>query len=217
VGRRRIIRICGEPVRPELIEDLLTELRAWRGDRHRGGSPAHRERPSIKATCYAILRAPDANEHKLEGQVPGKPSRRAIRTAQKLERNRKLWELAQQVIQEVDPAFAACCTEIAVTYGFSGSPHIDKQNCGPFRGLALGNFTEGTGQICVECSARVLASVDTKNRLGRIDGRYPHWVTPYNPEEERFSLIYYQTGGTFVKPGPAVFSVSDEGCLLTNK
>lgn len=60
----------------------------------------------------------------------------------------------------------------------------------------------------VECSARVVAVVDTKNRLGRIDGRHPHWVAPYDDEtEERFSLIYYETGGRFVAPGPAIFSI----------
>jgi hypothetical protein len=156
-----------------------------------------------------ILRAPDANDRKLEGQVPEdiKLSRRAQRTAKKMERNRKLFEMALDAVKEVDADFASRCTEIAVTYGFQGSPHIDKQNCGPFFGLALGEFSDGTGQVCVECSARVLAYVNTKNRLGRIDGRYPHWVAPYDIEnEERFSLIYYETGGTFVAPGPAVFT-----------
>ena len=32
----------------------------------------------------------------------------------------------------------------------------------------------------MECSARVVAVVDTKDRLGKVDGRYPHWVAPYN-------------------------------------
>ena len=50
---------------------------------------------------------------------------------------------------------------------------------GPFYGLALGDYADGTGGICVECSARVVAEVNTKNRLGKVDGRYPHWVAPY--------------------------------------
>jgi len=137
-------------------------------------------------------------------------SRRGRRTAKKLERNRTLWDLAQMAMREADEVFAEECTEMAITYGFVGSPHIDKQNCGPFYGLALGEFKEGTGQVCVECSARIVAEVDTKNRLGRIDGRYPHWVTPYDPQEERFSLIYYVTGGKFKPPGPAIFSVPVE-------
>ena len=209
VGRRHTIHVDGTPVSQPLIDALLAELRSWKGDRNRGGSLTHRERPSINAQCYMILRAPDANDRKLEGQVPEdvKLSRRAQRVAKKMERNRNLFDMALDAAKEVDPGFAARCTEIAVTYGFQGSPHIDKQNCGPFFGLALGEFSDGTGQVCVECSARVLACVNTKNRLGRIDGRYPHWVAPYDIEnEERFSLIYYETGGTFVAPGPAVFS-----------
>ncbi|KAL3924064.1 MAG: hypothetical protein SGILL_001268, partial [Bacillariaceae sp.] len=220
IGRRRVVHLQGSPVCETLLNNLLKELRSWRGDKHRGGSSSHRERPSIKAKCYMIMRAPDANDRKLEGQVPppdtAKLSRRAQRTAKKMERNGKLWELAIEAMRDVDPAFASRCTEIAVTYGFTGSPHIDKQNCGPFYGLAMGEFTEGTGQVCVECSARVLCKVNTKNRLGRIDGRSPHWVAPYNvEEEERFSLIYYETGGKFTVPGPAVFSVPSEtqpGC-----
>ena len=156
-----------------------------------------------------ILRAPDANDRKLEGQVPdsAKLSRRAQRVAKKMQRNRKLWAMAIEAMRDVDPDFASRCTEVAVTFGFTGSPHIDKQNCGPFYGLALGEFAEGTGQVCVECSARVLAAVNTKNRLARIDGRHPHWVMPYDANEERFSLIYYETGGKFVAPGPAVFTL----------
>jgi hypothetical protein len=56
----------------------------------------------------------------------------------------------------VDPLFAQKYTALAVTHGFHGSPHIDKQNFGPFYGMALGDFEEGTGGIRVECSARVV-------------------------------------------------------------
>ena len=43
--------------------------------------------------------------------------------------------------------------------------------------------------------------VDTRNRLGKVDGRFPHWVAPYDESAERFSLIYYQTEGQ-VQPLP---------------
>ena len=94
--------------------------------------------------------------------------------------------------------------------------NLDKQNSGPFYGLSLGNFPDGQGGVCVECSARIVAVVNTKNRLGQIDGRYPHWVDSYDQKSssdgasinlERYSLIYYETGGHFKKPGPAVFDV----------
>jgi hypothetical protein len=44
--------------------------------------------------------------------------------------------------------------------------------------------------------------VDTFGRLARIDGRYPHWVAPY--EGERYSVIYYQTSGERVQQAAAV-------------
>jgi hypothetical protein len=31
----------------------------------------------------------------------------------------------------------------------------------------------------VECSARETAAVDTREQMGRVDGRFPHWVAPY--------------------------------------
>ena len=202
VGRRRTIRANGSPVSREVIGELLVELRDWRENGRRGGSSNNRERPSISARCYMILRAPKLDE--------GNTSRRARRMAKKMNSNARLWALALEAMGEVDPQFAECCSEVAVTYGFTGSPHIDKQNRTPFYGMSLGEFTEGTGCIAVECSARVLAEINTKERLGKVDGRYPHWVTPYDNEaEERFSLIYYDTLSPFQTPGPAIFDKDD--------
>lgn len=106
---------------------------------------------------------------------------------------------------EVDPVFAERYTALAVTCGFRGSPHIDKQNVAPFYGLALGTFADGTGGVRVEVDARTVAEVNTKDRLGRVDGRYPHWVAPYDETKERYSLIYYQTEGEKTPQGPAFF------------
>ena len=107
----------------------------------------------------------------------------------------------------VDEAFAARFNALAITAGFEGSPHIDRQNVGPFYGIALGDFPEGQGGIMVECSARVVAVVNTRNRLGKVDGRYPHWVAPYDKDAfSRFSVIFYQTAGEVTPVGPAVFS-----------
>ena len=123
---------------------------------------------------------------------------------------RRLWDLAHSAMAQVDADFASRFTALAVTHGFRGSPHIDKQNVGPFYGLALGDFEDGTGGICVECSARVVAQVNTRNRLGKVDGRYPHWVAPYDTARERFSLIYYQTAGEVLPVGPAIFTLPSE-------
>ena len=205
IANRHQLYLDGIPVPQSLIDKLLLELRAW--TKETGLVNKGRERPSIHASNYMILRAKkEETSTTSTNSKNNKPSRRALCKAKKLEKYKALWDLAKETLQGVDPGFAERCTEIAVTYGFQGSPHIDKQNCGPFYGLALGEFVGG--EISVECSARVVAVVNTKHRLGRVDGRYPHWVNPYEVESsERYSLIYYETGSAFVKPGPAIFDL----------
>ena len=69
----------------------------------------------------------------------------------------------------------------------------------------------------VECSARVVAKVNTKNRMAKVDGRYPHWVGPYDSTRgDRYSLIYYRTDGDIEPIGPAVFTVPSE-CITDEK
>ena len=47
--------------------------------------------------------------------------------------------------------------------------------------------------IAVEYDASTVCWVDTRRKFGRVDGRFPHWVTDYSGE--RYSLIYYRTEG----------------------
>jgi hypothetical protein len=213
LAKRKTIRLDGTPVNnDDLLHNILTELRAWRGNIHRGGgSGQNRERPSIDAECYMILRAPSIIPNSTSGSDTASevlsPSRAAKRMSKKMNCNLHLWSLALEALRHVDLEFASRCSEIAITFGFTGSPHVDRQNSSPFYGLALGDFTEGTGCVAVECSARVICEVNTKNRLGKVDGRYPHWVTPYNRQEERYSLIYYDTLSAYETPGPAIFGI----------
>ena len=207
-AQRKRVYVDGAPVSQTLIDALLVELRAWTGET--GKISKNRERPSINAQNYMILRSPKFEEQSTQTSTSTRSSRRALRKAKKLEKYRKIWELGHEALRSVDPEFAERCTEIAVTYGFKGSPHIDKQNCGPFYGFAMGEFPCGQGGVVVECSARLVAVMNTKNRIGRVDGRYPHFVDAYDNESERYSLIYYETGNKFVKPGPAIFSVPSE-------
>lgn len=58
--------------------------------------------------------------------------------------------------------------------------------------LHRGEFSDG-GAIAVECSPLLVAEVETKGRFGKVDGRFPHWVTPYN-NGDRYSLIYVSFG-----------------------
>ena len=216
ISLRKQVYLDGVPVEKTLIDALLVELKRWTNET--GLCNKNRERPSIQADNYMILRSPKFDSQQQpkrdEDMPPSRASRRALRKAKKLERYRRIWDLAHEAMMKVDPAFAERCTEIAVTYKFQGSPHRDKQNCGPFYGFAMGDFSEGEGGICVECSARMVAVMNTKNRLGRVDGRYPHWVAPYDERSDRYSLIYYETGNDFVRPGPAVFSFPSKSPVL---
>ena len=155
-----------------------------------------RERTNIRAEHYMILSAP--------GRFSGTTSRPAVRAAEKLAAHAKLWELARVCCAEVDPTYAEEYTAVAFTCNFQGSPHIDTQNLGTFRGLALGDFEAGGGALAVECSAREVAHVDTRRRLGKVDGRYPHWVEPF-ASGTRFSVIYYRTAGAPEPRTTAVF------------
>jgi hypothetical protein len=195
-AQRPIQWFRGQLVKDLLCEALLTELREW-AVRY-GTQP--RERPTINAQVYMILRSP------VEFAKKDGPKARAA--AIKLQQNQKLWEMAHEAMVQTDPAFAELYTALAVTSNFTGSPHIDTQNIGPFYGMSLGDFSKGGGALCVELDPVTVAAVDTRNRLGKVDGRYPHWVAPY--KGERFSLIYYQTLGT---PLPMTSVVFSEPCV----
>lgn len=148
-------------------------------------------------------------------------SRKARLAQKKLRQYSTLWTLATQALHEVDPEYASTFSALAVTYQFRGSPHIDKQNTGPFYGLAMGNFLPGTGGICVEVDAETVAVCDSYRRFAKVDGRFPHWVdgyddgpaagnatsaapdgatTPTPTPVERYSLIYYSTRQDYQKP-----------------
>jgi hypothetical protein len=204
-SRRSISVRGGTPVDPELCEALMEELKAWRKQQGNVNT-----RPSIKATSYLILRAP--TELELEQKQNGMLSRRASKALYKIDKYRSLWDTATRALELVkphDPDFLTSFSALAVTYGFMGSPHIDKQNTGPFYGLSLGDFSgsiNGGGCVCVEADAFTVAHVSTHNHLSKCDGRYPHWVSSY--EGERYSLIYYATSTSkhdFVPPTQAFY------------
>mmetsp|Transcript_30411 Transcript_30411/g.62695 ORF Transcript_30411/g.62695 Transcript_30411/m.62695 type:complete len:347 (+) Transcript_30411:124-1164(+) len=190
-GVRKMIRVNGTYVNEELREAIMNQLVQWRRNHKKN------TRPSINAESYMILRSPVEFEQK--------NSNNAKQAAKKLASHRRLWDLAQIALKEVDAKFAENFSALAVTYGFRGSPHIDKQNTAPFYGMSLGSFPDGEGGVCVEVDAFTVCQVNTKNRLGKIDGRFPHWVAPYVEGKERYSLIYYSTWQKYVPPGPAYF------------
>lgn len=227
-GPRAIRRIRGISL-PSSSEPLLSELLALlRATVFPEGEK--RERQTIQAQGYIILRRPlevceeeDEEEEEEEpatassqgqrqhGLRPERPRTKVQsgkrlgwkqRTDQvKFEKHARAWALAVLIMRSVDPAYAEAFDAVAMTKNFVGSAHVDTENVAPFYGLSLGDF-EG-GRICVESGPFEVAEVDTRYRFGKIDGRYPHWVSPY--KGERYSMIYYQTSGSVEPKTTAVF------------
>ena len=195
-------RVAGTPLGPlgrAAMPQLLEELRATTfpvGDK--------RERPKIRAEGYIILQRPAEAASEATGEAPASGGSTKARLAHaKLLRHARIWELASVIMHEADPEYARLYTAVAVTKQFQGSPHIDTENVAPFYGFALGDYAGGF--ICVEAEDGMSTyEVDTQARLGKVDGRYPHWVSPHTGE--RFSIIYYQTSGAVVPQGPSVFA-----------
>ena len=199
-GRRKIIRTSGILIKDEsLLDNLLLALTEWKN----GWTNKNNERTAIDAENYMILTSPASWENLGRNKHQ--------KAEAKLNANITIWKLAKQVMESVDEEFAEKYTALAVTHNFIGSPHIDRQNVGPFYGLSLGDFDDGTGGIMVECTARIVAHNNTKNRVAKCDGRFPHWVAPYdNENKQRFSLIFYQTMGASQPLGTSVFNLSDD-------
>eukprot|EP00578_Thalassiosira_sp_NH16_P031491 CAMPEP_0181077716 /NCGR_PEP_ID=MMETSP1071-20121207/1102_1 /TAXON_ID=35127 /ORGANISM="Thalassiosira sp., Strain NH16" /LENGTH=207 /DNA_ID=CAMNT_0023158985 /DNA_START=12 /DNA_END=635 /DNA_ORIENTATION=- len=184
---RKLVRSLGTPVPPSKLDTLERELESWslRYDKFQ-------ERPMIRAAKYMILRSPTEAEEKMIKLG----SRRAHSAIRKYQQNLSLWAAAKAAMATVDSQFANLFTGLAITKNFIGSPHIDTTNIGPFYGLSLG---------WVELDAMTVCEVNTKNRFGKIDGRFVHFVAPYDVDATRYSVIFYLTEGEVQVKGKAVF------------
>ena len=207
-GHRVERRVLGTPLAPSLVEELTLALQETEWPR------GTRERPKIDAEQYFTFNKPDTRFTKSDGA-------KAKLNAAKLEKHEKLWTLAEKALRSIDPEYCdKYFTALAVTYNFRDSPHIDTENLGPFYALGLGDYACGVkggargkrvnddGYLAVEYSPKEVCVVDTFERFGKVDGRYPHWVVPYTGT--RYSLIYFQCVGDVVAPGPAVFAPFEE-------
>lgn len=187
-GVRKVRYEKGAPAATATLAALLARLEAVPWPR------TTRERPKIRAEYYMILQKPGS----------GAPnSAKTKKETAKLMKYKCLFDLAVNAMAEVDLEFSRRFTALAVTKNFVGSPHIDTLNVGPFYGLSLGEFSGG-GSIAVECSPFLVAEIETRGRFGKVDGRFPHWVTPY--EGTRYSLIYYVTSGIVEPQTTAIFA-----------
>lgn len=195
-SERKLVRSLGTLVPLPILETVRRELEAW-SDRY----DKFQERPMIRAAKYMVLRSPTEAEEKMINLG----SRRASAAIRKYQQNLSLWAAAKAAMATVDIDFANAFTGLAVTKNFIGSPHIDTTNIGPFYGLSVGDFEEGRGGVRVEIDPMTVCEVNTKNRLGKIDGRFPHFVAPYDEEKTRYSLIFYLTEGKIQAKTRAVF------------
>jgi hypothetical protein len=121
-GPREVRQELGIAVSIDRQTALLKELNAipW--------PKTTRERLKIRAEYYMILQKPGS------GQAD---SARTKKETAKLMRYKRLFDLAVETLSEIDPSFAERFTALAVTKNFSGSPHIDTLNVGPFYGMSL--------------------------------------------------------------------------------
>lgn len=149
-GERELVRVKGKLLDDKVVEKVLSELELWseRNDKFQ-------ERPMIKAEQYMILRSPSEVEEKLIRLG----SRRARGAKHKYMENQSLWNAAKAAMVTVDTEFAETFTGLAVTKSFIGSPHIDTTNIGPFYGLSVGDFEDGTGGVRVELDPMTVCEV----------------------------------------------------------
>lgn len=165
---------AGTPVPAEILAPLLQELRSMRW-------PAKKRK--VQAEQYMVLGIPAAGSGpKLLDQYP------------------RLWELCSELMQSLAGSFQY--SSVAVTKNFVASPHVDMNDRSYQFALSLGDFHSG-GELCIEASHEEVLVVDTKAKLAKVDGRFPHWVKPYEGKE-RFSLIFYRVTGEFCSPEAAM-------------
>ena len=130
---RRLVRLQGKPISVGIRNKIFTALQQWSNSGLKSGTT--RERPSIQASSYMILKSP--------AEVLKLGPKKFEKALFKFKQYESIWKLAIEALNEIDSDFAAKIDAVAVTHNFTGSPHIDKQNTGPFYGLLLGNFVDG--------------------------------------------------------------------------
>ena len=198
-GVRPVCRCPGAaPLRPADFDELRGKLlEALRNFQDFFDNP---QRKGVRSRRYLVLKrkaVDDAEKfrRRLVVDVPDRCRSEMIGTGNKVRERGRVWRLCEKVLRTFFPeGHPPEYDSLAITSDFRGSPHVDKKDTSHQYVLALGDF-EG-GELCVEAGEdgeKVLA-VDVKNRLGRLDGRVPHWVSGWTGE--RFSLVFFRTGGT---------------------
>ena len=101
-----------------------------------------------------------------------------------------LWGTLIKVAAQADPEFSF--SSATVIRDFAGAPHTDRNNTTHQLAMSFGDFSGGR-LVAETADPAAIASFDTHGRPTRVDGRRPHWVSPY--EGTRFSVILYTVLG----------------------
>jgi hypothetical protein len=191
---RRCLHHDGVPIPSELATEAFDALQALQW-------PCTPQRSGVTADGYIVL----AGDNDSARRYP------------------RLSACCASLMDWADPAFHY--SAVAVTKNFRGSPHIDTHDVTFQYACSFGRWARG-GELCIEDSAdplRLVHTVNTKGRMVRVDGRYPHWVRSFDrrgrpatashqicgaassdgepsdaradsaASEDRFSLIFYST------------------------
>ena len=198
-GVRPVYRCPGAaPLRPADFDELRGKLlEALRDFQDFFDNP---QRKGVRSRRYLVLKrkaVDDAEKFRRRSvvDVPDRCRSEMVGTGNKVRERARVWSLCEEALRTFflegrHPEYDS----LAITSDFRGSPHVDKKDTSHQYVLALGDF-EG-GELCVEAGegGEKTLAVDVKNRLGRLDGRVPHWVNGWTGE--RFSLVFFRTGGT---------------------
>ena len=158
------VHVTGAEIPRALADRLLASLRDARW-------PSKTHRKAVDSERYLVLSSDVA-------PPPAVDPYDAIKTA------------ARAVMQWADPSFPY--DHLAVTRGFLGSPHVDREDVTHQYAAALGEYGEG-GELVVESEdGGTRWVVDTRGKMARFDGRFAHWVRGYDRAEGvRFSVVWY--------------------------
>jgi hypothetical protein len=181
--RRTVRRVAGAPVPPALLADMRHALDAARW-------PPVSHRRKVDSERYLVVRREVLGEGK-NGEKNGSQAGddRVVDPYVDLKR------AADAVMRWADPTFAY--DHLAITRNFVGSPHVDREDKSHQYAVSLGNWVGVGGELVVESrdgSTRFV--VDTRDRIGRVDGRCAHWVRGFDAGADgsravRYSVIYY--------------------------
>ena len=164
IPRIEYVHVTGADVPRALADRLLASLRDARW-------PASTHRKAVDSERYLVL-SRDVSP------PPAVDPYDAVKTA------------ARALMRWADPSFPY--DHLAVTRGFLGSPHVDREDVTHQYAMALGDFGDG-GELVVESEdGRARWVVDTRGKMARFDGRFAHWVRGYDRAEGvRFSVVWY--------------------------